>query len=1099
MTLLDRLQNPDFVILSGAQFRQLTGEAVPQAPAVSARKAVVEKVAVQGEIIDELAYLNNIEIVISLEGDGAEWVPIHLDGQIVTGAREGNTELDLREVENVWQVRLEGAGRHSVRVATKVPIRSDAVGQHLELVIPEAASTRVSLNVPAEVIEAEAGPKEPLDVSAIEGGQRKRIQASLPARRQLDLTWRVAVEPGDAGPPVLMAQGEIAIDINRGTFMARSSWVVKCERGAARSLELRLDQADELLSLDLHDQPLPIEGKRDPRTGIVTIPLVEPLRPGTPLRLGVTTRRSLSAGAATRLVYSGVPLAHAIAQSGVLAIARGGDLWISGDAGRGLRQIDPRSELPDSLRTRPSTVLAYQFVSQPFDLNIRVDPSPPTVRVEGRTTVAVEPASARIDTLLNYQVTRGRIFELRLRMPEGLELESVGPEATIASHHELEASSPLEPESTAHTLVLSLTEKAREDGTFAIHLQGRQRIDPERTVPIGLFAPRGASWRGGTIAVLAARNVSVDLAEEGNSAGDAGAFAPLGPEAPTDWVWPEERPAAGAAPALWLRHEENAETLPVHVAVRSRTIHHETTLTVLVERRRLDSRQTCVCHVRNGTLSRIDVAVPAAIEGRWELSGDEVAGRERLGIDPDGTVHYRLSLSREVTDTVQLRFQYRLPLEPGLSPDQATRLELPWVHIEPGSASPAQVQVKADPGIRLAADGPGWVHAANPDLASVRDGGPPVRLSWTGPETGSGPPPIQATALALAPMPSLVASRLWLRTVQGPDGGVRVAAWYRVETHEGSLSVALPEGAEWVRARVGNDPIVERERLPREAGDRIRLPDNPPGPVLVGLEYVIAPEEVARHGWGAPRLLDGGTVQQTLWEVRVPWNRALVGVPGGWTDENQWYWDGYVWKRRPWKSASDLEDWVGGPSAQGRLAGAVADDQRGGSHGYLFGRPGAPRSLRPSIQSRALLVALCSGMALALGVVLLVWRPPGRLLWLIAPAAALAAAAALEPSITWLAIQSSMVGLFLTLVAAVTQRLVERRQSPAPLFGESSLVQRPGSTGSTRDLTPAVGSDESTVVRARAGTTIEHIPAPVNPLPAESPLGRGSSAMRPEH
>ena len=31
--------------------------------------------------------------------------------------------------------------------------------------------------------------------------------------------------------------------------------------------------------------------------------------------------------------------------------------------------------------------------------------------------------------------------------------------------------------------------------------------------------------------------------------------------------------------------------------------------------------------------------------------------------------------------------------------------------------------------------------------------------------------------------------------------------------------------------------------------------------------------------WPAPRLLDGGVVLQTLWEVRLPLSRALLGVP----------------------------------------------------------------------------------------------------------------------------------------------------------------------------------------------------------------------------
>jgi len=36
---------------------------------------------------------------------------------------------------------------------------------------------------------------------------------------------------------------------------------------------------------------------------------------------------------------------------------------------------------------------------------------------------------------------------------------------------------------------------------------------------------------------------------------------------------------------------------------------------------------------------------------------------------------------------------------------------------------------------------------------------------------------------------------------------------------------------------------------------------------------------------------------QSLWELRLPWSQALVGIPRDWSDENQWYWTGYAWKR----------------------------------------------------------------------------------------------------------------------------------------------------------------------------------------------------------
>ena len=42
------------------------------------------------------------------------------------------------------------------------------------------------------------------------------------------------------------------------------------------------------------------------------------------------------------------------------------------------------------LRVRPATFLAYHFGGQPFELDLRIEPSPPLVRFDGRTTIGLE-------------------------------------------------------------------------------------------------------------------------------------------------------------------------------------------------------------------------------------------------------------------------------------------------------------------------------------------------------------------------------------------------------------------------------------------------------------------------------------------------------------------------------------------------------------------------------------------------------------------------------------------------------------------------------------------------------------------------------------
>src|SRR5262249_18322692 len=152
-------------------------------------------------------------------------------------------------------------------------------------------------------------------------------------------------------------------------------------------------------------------------------------------------------------------------------------------------------------------------------------------------------------------------------------------------------------------------------------------------------------------------------------------------------------------------------------------------------------------------------------------------------------------------------------------------------------------------------------------------------------------------------------------------------------------------------------------------------------------------------------------ILQTLWEVHVPWSQTLIGVPEGWSDQNEWYWDVYVWKRRPWNSFARLVGWVSGSGVETANLEDVLGQDRDDSHGYLFGRAGGPAILRPSIISRALVVAICSGSVLLFGFSLMFFRSHFRLIWAIVALIALLIAAFAHTSTILLLLQSAVSGL----------------------------------------------------------------------------------------
>ncbi len=67
-----------------------------------------------------------------------------------------------------------------------------------------------------------------------------------------------------------------------------------------------------------------------------------------------------------------------------------------------------------------------------------------------------------------------------------------------------------------------------------------------------------------------------------------------------------------------------------------------------------------------------------------------------------------------------------------------------------------------------------------------------------------------------------------------------------------------------------------------------------------------------------------------------------------------------------------------------------------------------------------------------------------------------------------------------TLLAALTQWLIERRKPIAPLYHDPSGLVGAAQGIESRTGVPKVGSAESTVIRARAATTtVDHVDATV--------------------
>ena len=624
------------------------------------------------------------------------------------------------------------------------------------------------------------------------------------------------------------------------------------------------------------------------------------------------TRRSYSKATGRRIAFVGFPFINAKEQSGAIGITHSPNLWISATVSQGVRPIE-LGGLPVDLRERPSTNLAFEFLEQPFSLHLDVEASPPLVRARTRTLFQIAANHVRSEATIELERVRGRLSEVELDIGPGLQVVSVGPNDVVEGWSLIgnpSAQGPAGPEPTAQVLKVRLSSLARDQLKVILRLAGYQRIPRDGPVKLGLFAPDPSTSVAASYELTADPSLSVELDDDSGQVTRPTDLASQFKVPSTD----QSATSTGggtAAPPLFLTGNGGARSLPIRMTRHARSVTQQTVLSAEISRRLVDLVLETTFVVRHGTLGALEVRVPASVADRWELL--DLAGVDRVELprDVDGSRRCRLVFDRPVVDKAVLRSHFRLPITPHLDAAEYRDVTIPLISFEGAVAGPARLEVSTAPGILFQLNDSVWIRI--PDYGQPNRSGESSTLAFTE-STGGRGRPFTFKALALKPveLPPLVVPRLLIRSVEGFDGTIRSRAQYWVATHGPVFPFAMPDGARWLAARVDGRVTDQVDFDSTRPGYRLHFPsDVGSRPVLVELEYQI-PRIDGGSGWQPPQLLDGGIVLDTLWEVQLLWDRAIVGVPRGWSDENEWYWTGRIWKRRTWKEGAALDQWLGG-------------------------------------------------------------------------------------------------------------------------------------------------------------------------------------------
>ncbi len=256
--LLGRLTSPDFVLLRGERYREFLKAQEKDPATVPAPEPIVESVAIRGRV-DRLSADLEVEFRVASTSAAPRWVPLRLDGLVLTSAREGTKVVPLKAGSSGgWEAEVRGAGEHVLRLAFATRVVALGEERRLEFPLPIAGSNTLGLTLAGDPVEASVGPGESVLIEKAAGQNSVRIDAALRPRARLELRWRIPTERPGVLPPLLSASGDVAVDVTAEAIRTRSRWSVSSTRGAAPSLTFSYnDEEEDLVEVDLDGRAPP--------------------------------------------------------------------------------------------------------------------------------------------------------------------------------------------------------------------------------------------------------------------------------------------------------------------------------------------------------------------------------------------------------------------------------------------------------------------------------------------------------------------------------------------------------------------------------------------------------------------------------------------------------------------------------------------------------------------------------------------------------------------------------------------------------------------------------------------------------------------------
>jgi hypothetical protein len=896
-----------------------------------------------------------ITLTIRVRDEGWVGVPLAMKSAVLREPPKyegaGEHFLSFDEEKGGYQVWLRGSGMkpHVLTLRAACNLTTSGEETRLALPLPRATESSLRLTIPGQRWDAFLSAGEGLVSVAPKGGGDTDISVLGPAG-DLQLGWRVAREAATAGPVLLDSAGEIVVKVESENRISSDARLRVRSLGAPlASFQVRLPAGMELVPASpagytVSPASAPTDAGGDKSAAqfqVVEVRLDRPTTATAEVRLLATTPAAGTAPA--NLAPARFDVVNAVRQRGTIDFAVEGQWQLSWNDDPTVQRLDISADAAAA-----KLAARFEYSRQPCGLVLRVAARPSRVSVEPLHLVDVEPRQIRITTNLKYRLRGSRAAGVEFHLGD-LRFDRLSPEDLLEAPEPIGADGMLrvpfrQGVALPPDLDLKLeTHHALEEGAeqFSVTLP--------RPLADGVAPATVAVWPADNVELSPQTDLLTGLSPDASPAPP-----PLSPHQQRPLVY---RDLGGTEPAQFGGLFK----------VKPRAVLVSAAANVRMEQQQLHVEQRLLYRISHEPKRSFVLLAPRGLEAAGSVS--VWSGGDQLSVQPlsdsparsASLARLQFSTASDQIGTFPITVRYALPL-PKWDGQKPLPIAIPLVlpEDEPNYQFGGQeIGFDVESGLQV-----------EPELTGLDEFSRPT-LSATNAAVYTWPKAAQASRWILQPLrdaPSMqvACEKAWIQTWLTPELRQERAA-FRLTSSSDALRVRLPAGVAMasVQAAINAQSVSITPRAPSLI--LIELPPAQRGrPCVLELWYSLPPP--ARRGGLLteelrPAVLEeASSPRRSYWQLVLTANDQLLVSSDAMVSEMALAPGRWLVGPQPLLDQEQLENW---------MSASRQDALPAGVNTHLFGTLAQSPRLRVAIASRRLTLIVASGLALAVGLLLI--------------------------------------------------------------------------------------------------------------------------------